>query len=72
MAETDFKERVAYLQDEFWKSKKLLPFEGNNRFHPLGMPDTEVIYDFEIQNNIYSITAFFEQEHKLVIYYHAI
>lgn len=71
MAETDFKERVAYLQDEFWKSKKLLPFEGNNRFHPLGMPDTEVIYDFEIQNNIYSITAFFEQEHKLVIYYHA-
>ena len=53
MAETDFKERVAYLQDEFWKSKKLLPFEGNNRFHPLGMPDTEVIYDFEIQKKIY-------------------
>lgn len=72
MSEETFKDRLAYLTNKWWLNKHLLPFEGNNLFLPLGMPDTEVIYDFEVQNNIYSITAFYEQEHKLVIYYHAV
>lgn len=31
---------------------------------------SEIVYDFEVQENIYSITALFRQEQKIMIYYH--
>lgn len=69
MAKT-FAERTAYLQNEAWKSKPRLPFEGNtNNLTHLEGEDSEIIYDFESQSNIYSVAALYKDEGRLVIYY---
>lgn len=36
----------------------------------LSSQNSEIIYDFEVQNNIYSITAFFKDQKQFVIYYY--
>lgn len=67
---SDFKQRVRYLQNKNWANKPLLPF-NEKQFPLVPVPDTGIVYDFEAQNNIYSIAAFYEQEHKLIIWYKA-
>ena len=65
-----FKERIAYLNNMSWREKPLLPF--NRKYDlPKEPADTEVIYDFESQENIYSISAFYVQLHQMAIWYHA-
>lgn len=65
-----FKERIAYLNNMSWREKPLLPF--NRKYDlPKEPADTEVIYDFESQENIYSVSAFYVQLHQMVIWYHA-
>ena len=63
-----FSDRVKYLSKPIWKNKLLLPF-NESEFKPQQQLDTEIIYDFESQSNIYSISAFYKQLHKLIIWY---
>lgn len=76
-------DRVKYLQDQYWDhqwkhengqnmkpAKPLLPLSPR-KFKPVVGPDTEIIYDFEAQWNIYSISAFYQREKKLIIWYYA-
>lgn len=66
---TDFKERTAYLQNMSWREKQLLPF--NRKYDLTQEPaDTEIVYDFESQENIYSVAALYVQLHKIIIWYH--
>lgn len=62
--------KIEYLNDPEWKEKKLLPLDQNKFPLNYDRPDTEIIYDFEVQNNIYSVSAFYKQLHKLIIWYH--
>lgn len=64
-----FAERIKYLSNDDWKQKKLLPLSDRYLLKQQ-IPDTEIIYDFEAQENIYSISALYVQLHKLIIWYH--
>lgn len=77
---TAWPERIQYLKDPYWSHtygkhgerppKPLLPFDLR-KFKIVNGPDTEIIYDFEAQWNIYSISAFYQRQKKLIIWYYA-
>lgn len=69
MTETEFAKRVAYLQNPAWQRKKKLPLSSDFALAQ-EIPDTEIVYDFEAQENIYSISALYVQLHQLVIWYY--
>ena len=64
-----FQQRTAYLQNKAWTTKQKLPLSKDFEIKE-EIPDTEIIYDFEAQENIYSISALYLNLHKLVIWYH--
>lgn len=69
----EWAKRVAYLKDKYWQDRKYKPLcpLDESRF-PLNyqVPDSEIIYDFEVQSNIYTVTAFYRDLHKIIIWYH--
>ena len=64
-----FAERIKYLNDPIWTTKATLPLNPRYKLQQ-EIPDTEIIYDFEAQENIYSISALYEHLHKLIMWYH--
>lgn len=57
--------RSNYLTN--WTDKKKLPL---NNWKPIEGINSEIIYDFEAQANIYSVTCFYKDLHKIIIWYH--
>lgn len=70
MPEETWEERSKYLHDKWWTAKELLPLDVGRFGIVKPQYNTEMVYDFEVQNNIYSISVFYRDEHKLVIYYY--
>lgn len=65
----EFQKRIQYLQNAAWISKKKLPLSKEFELQQQ-IPDTEIIYDFEAQENIYSISALYMKMHELIIWYY--
>lgn len=64
-----FAERISYLKNPDWVKKDLLPLDKQYELKQ-EIPDTEIVYDFEAQENIYSISALYKQLHSMVIWYY--
>lgn len=65
-----WQERSAYLKDSGFANKEKLPFDQHQFPIDYQQINSEIIYDFEVQHNIYSVTTFYRDIHKLIIWYY--
>lgn len=65
----NFAERTKYLKNDIWRNKPKLPLKADFKLKNT-IADTEIVYDFESQGNIYSISALYVQLRQLVIWYY--